>query len=120
MTTLQTLAVAVLLGAAFVAGGPYKDARADIVFLVQPTLIGADLVDDPSTLGAFVKDVIPGKPFSNAGIQQGDVIVAINNTPVVSAAQAYSLIDNPPPGTTFLVKVKDVNTGKFYDVLVKV
>jgi RNA polymerase sigma factor (sigma-70 family) len=61
--------------------------------------IGAEL--DPRYVGARLIGVQPGGPAATAGFQDGDVITAVDGTPVtaLSAGGVRILIENRPPGT---------------------
>lgn len=48
-------------------------------------LIGVQLDDGAGSSGAHVREVSPGGPAADAGIQSGDVIVAVNGTAVSGA-----------------------------------
>src|SRR5579859_1510293 len=48
-------------------------------------LIGVQLDDGAGSTGAHVREVSPGGPAADAGIQAGDVIVAVNGTAVSGA-----------------------------------
>ena len=53
--------------------------------------------------GAVVLSVLSGSPADQAGIQQGDVIVAVDSTPIASAEQLASAISGHHAGTTVQV-----------------
>jgi serine protease Do len=59
---------------------------------VDPTI--ASIYGLAVTQGAIITRVDPGGPASQAGLQPGDVIVAIDNTTVASAADAVQAILN--------------------------
>ncbi len=50
------------------------------------------------TSGAVILDVVPGTPASNAGLQQGDVIVGVDSTAITSAESLQSVIGKDRPG----------------------
>ena len=60
----------------------------------------ADSLNIPRNRGELIRSVTPGGPAARAGIQQGDVIVTINNRPVTPAmpppAAALSSMIRPP------------------------
>ncbi len=55
--------------------------------------------------GAVVMSVVAGSGAANAGIKQGDVIVAINGVSIASAQDVTSVISSEHPGDTISVKV---------------
>jgi putative serine protease PepD len=48
--------------------------------------------------GAVVLDVVPGSPADKAGLQQGDVIVAIDSSPIASGGQLQTVLGKDKPG----------------------
>jgi hypothetical protein len=48
--------------------------------------------------GAYVLEVVPGSPAANAGMQPGDVIVAINGGPISSYQEVTGLVGQSKPG----------------------
>ncbi len=59
----------------------------------------------PHPQGAYVVDVVPESPADEAGIQKGDVILAINDVPVESTAQLQELIAQHSPGDEVTVRL---------------
>ncbi len=57
------------------------------------------------TRGAVVENVAAGSPAEHAGIQKGDVIVAVNDQPVVGPPELTRRIAGTPPGTRVQVTV---------------
>jgi serine protease Do len=55
--------------------------------------------------GAMVENVAPGSPAERAGLQKGDVIVAVNDQPVVAPPELTRRIASMPPGTRVQVTV---------------
>jgi|SRR5579859_1130202 len=47
-------------------------------------------------VGAYVGGVRPGSPAEQAGLRAGDVIVAVNHTPVPDAAGLEAALSHPP------------------------
>ena len=50
--------------------------------------------------GALVGDVTPGGPGQRAGVQVGDIILAVNGTPVKSSEELSQVTASVPPGGT--------------------
>ncbi|MBF0162493.1 MAG: trypsin-like peptidase domain-containing protein [Magnetococcales bacterium] len=63
--------------------------------------------------GAVVADVDPGTPAETAGIQTGDIVVAINNQAVPSAGALDQVIAALPPQQPVLLEVERNNTRMF-------
>jgi serine protease Do len=62
--------------------------------------------------GAIVSDVTPGSPAFNAGVQQYDVILAVNRTPVTSVSQVSRELEKAPPNTpVFLLVLRQGRDG---------
>ena len=66
--------------------------------------------------GAFVRQVVPGAPGDKAGIQPGDVIVAVDARQVESAADLRRTLGALKPGTA--VKLQVNRRGKSMDLKV--
>jgi serine protease Do/serine protease DegQ len=60
--------------------------------------------------GAVVSQVSDGSPADKAGIEQGDVIVAVNGKPIKSSDQLRNMIGLTRPGTKVAIKL--VRDGK--------
>jgi Do/DeqQ family serine protease len=78
---------------------------------IQP--VDADLaasLDLPAARGAIVTNVSPAGPADKAGLKRGDVIVGINNHPVVDSNVLRNLVAAISPGTN--VKVSALRDGK--------
>ncbi|HEX5964386.1 MAG TPA: DegQ family serine endoprotease, partial [Pyrinomonadaceae bacterium] len=74
---------------------------------IQP--VDADLAASmnlSSTRGAIVTNVTPGGPADRAGIKRGDVITAVNNTPVNDPNSLRNSVAALAPGTTTTVTVQ--------------
>ncbi len=72
----------------------------------------------PKDSGEIVRTVQPGDPAARAGIQQGDVIVKVNNQPVTPDQTVSYLIANTSVGTR--VPVELIRDGKRQSVTVVV
>ncbi len=58
-----------------------------------------------STRGVYVESVLEGGPADEAGMEPGDVIVAIDGKPAKSAYEVMSRIASIPPGTRLRLTV---------------
>ncbi len=72
---------------------------------VKHSYVGVEL-NASSTSGASVTTVQAGSPASTAGLKAGDLITAIDGTPITSTAQFISTVDSYPPGKTITLTVK--------------
>jgi S1-C subfamily serine protease len=64
-----------------------------------------------STGGAQISSVQPNTPASRAGLQQGDLVTAINGKSIASTQQFIETVDTYSPGQTITVTIKrDGNT----------
>jgi serine protease Do len=64
------------------------------------------------TRGALVSDVEPNGPAVRAGIQPGDVIVQINDTPVTESRQLRLILGGMTPGTSITLRVQRDGVAK--------
>lgn len=55
--------------------------------------------------GAFVANVVSGSPAASAGLQSGDVIVQIGNSPVNDVQSLSDILVNSSPGQTVALKI---------------
>jgi len=69
----------------------------------------------------LVNEVVPGGGAQEAGILQGDAILAINDKDVASVNDLYRVLDQYEPGTTVNVKLARFEGGgyRIHDVKVK-
>ena len=84
-----------------------KVRRGMLGVTIQP--VDADLAASmnlPAARGAIVTNVTPGGPADKAGIQRGDVITAVNNTPVNDPNTLRNTVAGLAPGTTTSVTVQ--------------
>ena len=70
---------------------------------VTPSI--AKAFHDPNVGGALVGDVTPDSPASRAGLQKGDIILAIDGKPVNNSAELRMHVSLMAPGTQVSVKV---------------
>jgi serine protease Do len=78
-----------------------KVRRGQIGIGIQP--ITSDLAASmnlPNLNGVLVNSVRPGSPADKAGLKQGDVITAINGTPVSDSNTLRNMVASTPPGGT--------------------
>jgi serine protease Do len=80
--------------------------RAYIGVSIQEVTPGiAKAVGLPGPEGALVGDVTPNSPAQKAGIQSGDVILAINGTPIAESNQLRMNVSMMNPGQTAKLKI---------------
>jgi len=73
---------------------------------------------DRSAEGARIVEVLPGSPAARAGLRPGDVIVAVNNTPVQGyKIAAVTAMIRGPHGTTVRLLLGPEGQGRNVDVL---
>ena len=71
--------------------------------------VNADLASSlslPAARGAIVTSVSSGGPAERAGLQRGDVIMAINKQPVIDNNSLRNLVASMPPGSTVEVTAR--------------
>jgi serine protease Do len=68
--------------------------------------------------GELIRDVTPGAGAARAGIQQGDVVITVNNQPVTPDQSLAYLVSNVRPGTR--VPIELVRNGERRTVTVTV
>jgi serine protease DegS len=73
-------------------------------------------IDD--TGGVLISGVLRGGPADNAGLQPGDVVLAINHQPVNDAQQAMKIISAEHPDT--VIELSGSRQGKHFTVQAKV
>src|SRR5688572_8711810 len=84
-----------------------KVRRGMLGVTIQP--INADLassLDLPAARGAIVTNVTAGGPADKAGIKRGDVITAVNNTPVNDPNGLRNTVASLAPGSSATVTVQ--------------
>jgi S1-C subfamily serine protease len=72
---------------------------------VKHSYVGV-LLNGGSTGGAEITQVQPGSPAATAGLQQGDVVTAINGKKMSSTQQFIETVDTYAPGQTLTLTVK--------------
>jgi uncharacterized protein YndB with AHSA1/START domain len=66
----------------------------------HPQHVGVYFVGGHPTLGVLVGGVVRGSPVHEAGLQAGDVLQAVDGTPVRSIVEFDSWLDHVEPGAT--------------------
>ncbi len=61
--------------------------------------LGADLAAKESYQGALIAEIASGSPAEHAGLRKGDIVKAVDNIPIKSAAQLRNLIGLTPLGS---------------------
>ena len=72
---------------------------------VRHAYVGVSL-NSTSTGGAQISTVQPGSPASSAGLQQGDLVTAIDGHAITSTQQFIETVDTYSPGQTVTLTVK--------------
>jgi S1-C subfamily serine protease len=112
------LAAALTAGVA-IATGAFSGSKPDLSSLPAPAApvrpappaapvrpwLGLRTTISPGARGALVTDVIPGGPVDQAGLQQGDVIMAINAQPVAGPADIAGVVDAQSVGTEVQLQI---------------
>ena len=82
--------------------------------------VGLDNLDQPNRLGLSsgvqVASVKPGGPAARAGLQVGDVIVAVRGRPVATPAQMIASVEGAVVGEPMAVRINRNGT----DLLLRV
>jgi len=71
-------------------GKVYRGLMGVMVQNLTPDL--ADAFGTPDKKGALVSQIIPGSPAQQAGINVGDIITSINDTPTTSSVDVHNII----------------------------
>ncbi|MFI3245744.1 MAG: outer membrane-stress sensor serine endopeptidase DegS [Ferrimonas sp.] len=72
----------------------------------------------PAPKGIFVSDLDEQGPASKAGLQAGDVLIAINDETITGNAMLMDTIAETPPGTE--INVQLIRQGRYYQLPVTV
>jgi serine protease Do len=60
--------------------------------------LGTDLAAKEDYQGALIAEIVSGSPAEKAGLQKGDIVKAVDGTPIKSASQLRNLIGLTPLG----------------------
>jgi serine protease Do len=77
----------------------------------------AEAFEMGTTEGVLVGDVVPGSPALDAGVERGDVIVALDGQVVASAAALRNAVGQRTPGSK--VKLKLLRDGRSRQITVR-
>lgn len=83
-----------------IAGGPVPSGYLGITFLTRDRLEGTPLG------GVVVTDVVREGPAAKAGLEVGDIILAIDSQEVLGSASLRGIISASSPGQTVTLKVR--------------
>ncbi|MEH0154227.1 Do family serine endopeptidase [Limibacter armeniacum] len=96
---------------------------------VQRAVIGVQITDIDSDLqekegldaieGVYVAGIAPNGGADDAGIEKGDVILGVSDTPVNSVSELQEMIARKRPGEEVTVKIKRGNSIKDYNITLK-
>jgi len=75
------------------------------VFVDDATQLDADYVKLPEIRGVKINEFTPGSPAQAAGLEAGDIIIAVDGTPVEYTAQLQQVVGFKKPGTIAKVEV---------------
>jgi S1-C subfamily serine protease len=108
---LSRRAIAVMLIAAVVVGGVVVAANAlqgggtASVQSGEPWL-GVEMSAQLTAAGALVQSVVPASPAEQAGLQPGDLIMAVNGQPVLDPSDVATVIASERPGQQVQLQVQ--------------
>ncbi len=71
-------------------------------------------------LGAYVTGIVMDSPAMKAGIQSGDIIVAIDDTPIQSFLQYVEFITKCEPEQALSVVIKRQGNGEYHEVTIPI
>ncbi len=87
-------------------GQKYRKARLGVIVTDVPPEIIRQYSLPPDAPGVLVRRVLPGSAAEENGIQSGDVILEVNQTPIKSAKQFTELISKIPPNGYAMFRIK--------------
>lgn len=107
--------------------GGDAELNPDTAFLGVTTIsveaLGDEVADEFSvsaTAGAFVQDIVDGSPAADAGVERGDVIVAIDAEPIGSAEDVARTVRALRPGDSVEVVVERGGESRVFSVVLGV
>jgi S1-C subfamily serine protease len=89
-----------------IVGQIRSSAASDSVHIGATALLGVEITDGGirgSGSGALVQDVLSGGPADGVGLGHGDLIVALDGSPVDSATALTDVMDRHHPGDNVAV-----------------
>ena len=97
-----------------------RDRVSEFRFETRRAIIGLQLETASGTDGARVSGVSPGGPAAEAGVQTGDVIVAVNGVKVSGANTARQVVaDMRNVAPDSIVKLRVLRSGRTRDIEVR-
>jgi serine protease DegQ len=78
----------------------------------------ADSFALPSAKGALIAGVLPNSPAHNAGLKAGDVLIAINDKPVINSATMLNLIAVLKPNKNAVLTIIRAGNQMDVDILI--
>ncbi|MDA8231427.1 MAG: Do family serine endopeptidase [Magnetospirillum sp.] len=101
-----------------IAYGEVKRGRIGVAIQdLTPDL--AAVLAAPGTRGAAIVQVEPGSPAAKAGLERGDVVVGIDDTPIRNAAELRNRIGLTPVGTRVALMVERKGEKRAFDVIIE-
>ena len=79
-----------------------------VVHIGDTAFIGLTVQPSPDGAGVLVGDIVPNTPAEQAGLQKGDVITALDGTPVASFVDVRGVLFSKHPGDSITVAYIDV------------
>ena len=80
---------------------------------IARAFLGLSSSEDPSRPGALVRTVNNGTPADHAGVEPGDLVVAIGSTRVRNPSDLGQAVNTAKPGDTVQLQIRrDGNTRK--------
>jgi S1-C subfamily serine protease len=96
------ISTAVRIAGEITAGSTSSD-----ITLGLPAFLGVQVSGQTTVQGAGVAQALPGTPAASAGLEEGDVITAVNGKTVDSASALTSLLHSYSPGDAVSVTYTD-------------
>ncbi|MDD3173292.1 MAG: S1C family serine protease [Herbinix sp.] len=84
-----------------------------------------DITDDVKqehniTNGIYIKEVLADSPAFDAGVQNGDIILEVNESTILSSSNFYDTITEYQPGDKINVKISRTNGTKDIEIVLSV